>query len=76
MHRQLDASDKRKVRILLTEAGKDFLVQMRKNWREVSRERFARLSPEEITMLTQSYRKLTEPAPDRNAPPPERVVEP
>lgn len=76
VRRELDANNKRKVRILLTGAGKDFLAQMRKNWREVSRERYARLSPEEITMLTQSYRKLTEPAPDKDAPPPDRVVEP
>lgn len=75
VRRELDANNKRKVRILLTEEGKDFLVQMRKNWRDVSRERYARLSPEEITMLTQSYRKLTEPTPPEKDPqPPERTV--
>lgn len=70
VRRELDANNKRKVRILLTEEGKHFLVQMRKNWREVSRERYARLSPEEITMLTQSYRKLTEPTPLEKDPQP------
>jgi len=76
VRRELDVSDKRKVRILLTEAGKDFLGQMRENWREVSRERYARLSPEEIAILTRSYRKLTEPAaPGIDAKPPKRLVE-
>ncbi len=77
VRRELDASNKRKVRILLTEEGKNFLVQMRKNWRDVSRERFTRLTPEEIRMLTQSYRKLTEPGPtDKNLQPTEQEVEP
>jgi DNA-binding MarR family transcriptional regulator len=77
VRRELDASNKRKVRILLTEEGKDFLVQMRKNWRDVSRERYARLSLEEITMLTRSYRKLTEPTHlDKEVPPPGREVQP
>ncbi|MCX7601093.1 MAG: MarR family transcriptional regulator [Meiothermus sp.] len=76
VRRELDVSNRRKVRVLLTESGKDFLVQMRKNWREVSRERFSRLSPEEITVLAQSYRKLTEPAHDKDPAPFERAVEP
>ncbi len=76
VRRELDANNKRKVRILLTEEGKNFLVRMRENWREVARERYARLSPEEITVLTQSYRKLTEPtSPDKDPQPPEQVVQ-
>jgi len=58
LRRELDPEDKRKVRILLTAEGKAVLEQMRLRWREVSRERYARLSTEEISMLTQSYRKL------------------
>lgn len=73
VRRELDASDKRKVRILLTESGKDFLGQMRKHWREVSRERFGRLSPEELSMLAQSYRKLVDFSPKASW---EQVVEP
>jgi len=65
VRRELDASDKRKVRILLTESGQDFLQQMRERWRTLSRERFARLSPEELSMITQSYRKIIDPNPTR-----------
>ncbi|MDX2005184.1 MAG: MarR family transcriptional regulator [Meiothermus sp.] len=61
LRRELDADNKRKVRILLTEEGRHFLTQLHQRWREVSRERYSRLSPEEIAMLTQSYRKLIEP---------------
>ena len=62
VRRELDADNKRKVRILLTEEGKAFLAQMHGQWRKVSRERYSRLTPEEIAMLTQSYRKLIEPS--------------
>jgi DNA-binding MarR family transcriptional regulator len=62
LRRELDADNKRKVRILLTEEGKAFLTQMHGQWRKVSRERYSRLTPEEIAMLTQSYRKLIEPS--------------
>jgi DNA-binding MarR family transcriptional regulator len=58
LRRELDPDNKRRVRILLTPQGKSVLEQMHLRWREVSRERYARLSPEEIGMLTQSYRKL------------------
>lgn len=76
LRRELDVSDKRKVRILLTEAGHDFLGQMRAHWRAVSRERFARLSPEELRMLTQSYRKLIDFSPGKGLAPWEQGVEP
>lgn len=76
LRRELDASDKRKVRILLTEAGHDFLGQMRAHWRAVSRERFARLSPEELRMLTQSYRKLIDFSPGKGLASWEQGVEP
>ncbi len=61
VRRELDADNKRKVRVLLTEEGKSFLTQMHQSWRVVSRERYSRLAPEEIAMMTQSYRKLIEP---------------
>jgi DNA-binding MarR family transcriptional regulator len=76
VRRELDASNKRKVRIFLTAAGEDLLAQMRANWREVSRERYARLSPEELGLLTQSYRKLTEPVIPKEVPSSGVVVEP
>lgn len=61
VRRELDPENKRKVRVLLTNEGKDFLRQMHQRWREVSRERYSRLDSEEINMLIQSYRKLVEP---------------
>lgn len=61
VRRELDPENKRKVRVLLTGEGKDFLQQMHRRWREVSRERYSRLDSEEINMLIQSYRKLIEP---------------
>jgi DNA-binding MarR family transcriptional regulator len=76
VRRQLDASDKRKVRILLTKSGKDFFRQMREHWRAVSRERFARLSQEELNMLTESYRKLIDASPGKGMASYEQVVEP
>ncbi|ADD28256.1 transcriptional regulator, MarR family [Meiothermus ruber DSM 1279] len=65
VRRELDTSDKRKVRILLTDSGKDFLEQMRERWRAFSRERFGRLSPEELSMITQSYRKIIDLSPGK-----------
>lgn len=76
VRRELDASDKRRVRVLLTEAGKDFLERMREHWRTVSRERFARLTQEELSMLTESYRKLIDVSPGKGMASYEQVVEP
>jgi DNA-binding MarR family transcriptional regulator len=76
VRRELDASDKRRVRVLLTEAGKDFLERMREHWRTVSRERFARLTQEELGMLTESYRKLIDLSPGKGMASYEQVVEP
>jgi DNA-binding MarR family transcriptional regulator len=76
VRREPDASDKRRVRVLLTEAGKDFLERMREHWRTVSRERFARLTQEELGMLTESYRKLIDLSPGKGMASYEQVVEP
>ncbi len=59
--RELDAHNRRQVRILLTQGGHDFLGKLREQWKGVAHERYARLSVEEINMLIQSYRKLVEP---------------
>ncbi|MCS7059158.1 MAG: MarR family transcriptional regulator [Meiothermus sp.] len=61
VRRELDPEDRRKVRILLTQSGERLLEVMRENWKQVSCERFSRLSPEELEMLLRSYRKLIEP---------------
>jgi hypothetical protein len=49
---------------------------MREHWRAVSRERFARLSQEELNMLTESYRKLIDASPGKGMASYEQVVEP
>lgn len=61
VHRELDSKNRRQVRVLLTQEGQAFLEQLHKSWREVSRERYSRLSSKEIEMLCESYRKLLEP---------------
>lgn len=61
VRRELDPNNKRKVRVLLTKGGKTFLEQMNQRWREISRERFARLDAEEIAMLIRSFRRLLDP---------------
>jgi len=61
VRRELDRKNRRRVRVLLTAEGRAFLERLHQSWREVSRERYSRLSPKEIEMLCESYRKLLEP---------------
>ncbi|ADH64111.1 transcriptional regulator, MarR family [Allomeiothermus silvanus DSM 9946] len=69
VRRELDSKNRRQVRVLLTEEGKAMLRQLHTRWREVSRERYARLSPQEIEMLTHSYRKLLDDPPAQGVKP-------
>ncbi|WP_233498264.1 MarR family winged helix-turn-helix transcriptional regulator [Meiothermus sp. QL-1] len=68
LRRELDPENKRKVRILLTQEGEELLEKMRQRWKEVSRERFGRLSAEELALLLASYRKLIEPRSEKGMP--------
>lgn len=61
LERELDSNNRRQIRILLTQEGQAFLDKMREHWKEVSCERYARLTPEEINMLIQSFHKLIDP---------------
>lgn len=56
--RRPDPADRRRVRLELTESGKEFHAQMQAHWRAASAPRYQGLSLEEVQTLIRLYRKM------------------
>ncbi|MER3483040.1 MAG: MarR family transcriptional regulator [Meiothermus sp.] len=59
--RHPDPEDRRRVRLELTESGREFHAQMQAHWRVASAPRFQQLSPQEVQTLIRLYRKMLQP---------------
>lgn len=58
IERDTDPEDRRRVHLRLTPEGERFRLELQQAWREVSRQRYGQLSPEELRTLLGVYHKL------------------
>ena len=56
--RTLDPDDRRRVMLELTPAGQAIHLEMNQRWHEISLERMAHLSDEELSFLVKTFRKV------------------
>ncbi len=60
IERHIDAADRRRVRLTLTDDGRSLRREMREKWLHAGQQRLAKLSSEELKTLVHIYKKLLE----------------
>ena len=63
INRQPDPEDRRRIRLDLTGKGQALSKMLKTHWQQASRQRFARIAPEDLRTLLRVFRTLLDSAP-------------